>query len=84
MLVFWVLWARNGAVGFIGRLGDACSGAVGFIVLHAGAFWALGPHGSPHQRWGFCSIRSWLAACRRRVGSLMTPFPPFGGGEVAV
>ena len=31
-------------------------------------------------RWGFCSIRSWLAACRRRVVPLMTPFPPFGGG----
>ncbi len=28
-------------------------------------------------RWGFCSIRSWLAACRRRVVPLMTPFPPF-------
>ena len=32
-------------------------------------------------RWGFCSIRSWLAACRRRVVPLMTPFPPFGGGQ---
>ena len=26
-------------------------------------------------RWGFCSIRSWLAACCRRVVPLMTPFP---------
>ena len=26
-------------------------------------------------RWGFCSIRSWLPACRRRVTLLMTPFP---------
>ena len=34
-------------------------------------------------RWGFCSIRSWLSACRRRVVVLMTPFPPFGGGEAA-
>ena len=33
---------------------------------------------------GVCSIRSWLPACRRRVGSLMTPFPPFGGGEITV
>ncbi len=33
---------------------------------------------------GFCSIRSWLSACRRRVVVLMTPFPPFGGGDVAV
>ena len=31
--------------------------------------------------WGFCSIRSWLAACRRRVTPLMTPFPPFGVGQ---
>ncbi len=30
---------------------------------------------------GFCSIRSWLAACRRRVVPLMTPFPPFGDGS---
>ena len=30
----------------------------------------------PHRRrWGFCSIRRWLAACRRRVTPLMTPFP---------
>ena len=29
--------------------------------------------------WGFGSIRSWLSACRRRVGSLVTSFPPFGG-----
>ena len=27
-------------------------------------------------RWGFCSIRSWLAVCCRRVVPLMTPFPP--------
>ena len=37
---------------------------------------------SPHRhRWGFCTIRSPLAACRRRVVVLMTPFPPFGGSE---
>ena len=30
-------------------------------------------------RWGFCSIRSWLSACRRRVVVLMPPSPPFGG-----
>ena len=35
-------------------------------------------------RWGFCSIRGWLSACRRRVVILMTPFPPFGGGEITV
>ena len=26
----------------------------------------------PRRRWGFCYIRSWLSACRRRVGSLMS------------
>ena len=34
-------------------------------------------------RWGFCSIRNWLPACRRRVTPLMTPFPPLRGAEVA-
>lgn len=35
---------------------------------------------SPYrQRWGFCSIRRWLSACRRRVVLLMVQFPPFGG-----
>ena len=32
-------------------------------------------------RWGFCGIKSWLAACRRRIVPLMTPFPPFGDGS---
>ena len=37
---------------------------------------------SPHRwQWGFGSIRRWLSACRRRVTPLMTPFPPFGGGQ---
>ena len=31
---------------------------------------------------GFCSIRSCLAACRRRVTPLMTPFPPSGGSAI--
>ena len=33
---------------------------------------------------GFCTIRSILSACRRRVAPLLVQFPPFGGGEVAV
>ena len=33
---------------------------------------------------GVCSIRGWLSACRRRVVVLMTPFPPFGDGEITV
>ena len=35
-------------------------------------------------RWGFCSIRSWLSACRRRVAPLMLQFSPIGGGAAAV
>ena len=36
--------------------------------------------GVPHLwRWGFCTIRSILSACRRRVAALMVQFPPFGG-----
>ena len=31
--------------------------------------------------WGFCSIRSWLSACHRRVVLLMAQFPLLGGGE---
>ena len=34
-------------------------------------------------RWGFCSIRSWLAGYLRRVAALMMQFPPFGGGGAA-
>ena len=33
---------------------------------------------------GFCTIRSILPACRRRVVALLVQFPPFSGGEVAV
>ena len=36
------------------------------------------------QWWGFCSMKSWLPACRRRVTPLMTLFPPIGGGEAAL
>ena len=39
------------------------------------------PHG---KQWGFCSIRSWLAAYLRRVAALMMQFPPIGGGDLAV
>ena len=49
------------------------------------AAWPSSPSGTLHAGGGggFCSIRSWLPACRRRVVVLMTPFPPFGGGEAA-
>ena len=68
--------------------------AIGHYVLPCGAGYCLWTRGFSGRRaprcplcrwwWGFCSIRSWLPACRRRVVVLMTPFPPFGGGDVAV
>ena len=73
---------------FLRLLGEFFRGnAAGGSVL--GEFFA--PIGPAHRscgrrgargwlRWGFCSIRSWLAACRRRVVPLVTPFPPFGDG----
>ena len=33
---------------------------------------------------GFCTTRSILPACRRRVAPLLVQFPPFAGGDVAV
>ena len=65
-----------------------------FVTLH-GLEWAasakqLTLHRSWIQRgtrgwpqWGFCTTRSWLAACRRRVVVLMTPFPPSRDGGAA-
>ena len=38
----------------------------------------------PRHNGGFCTIRSPLSACRRRVAPLMVQFPPFAGGEVTV
>ena len=35
--------------------------------------------GMPAGGWGFCTIRSILSACRRRVAALMLQFPPRGG-----
>ena len=32
---------------------------------------------------GFCSTRSWLSACRRRVVVLVVQFPPIAGAEAA-
>ena len=62
--------AAEGAVlGEFFRANRPRPGLVGDVAHEAGC------------RWGFCSIRNWLAACRRRVTPLMTPFPPFGGGE---
>ena len=38
----------------------------------------------PRHNGGFCTIRSILPACHRRVAPLMLQFPPFAGSEIAV
>ena len=38
----------------------------------------------PRHNGGFCTIRSILPACRRRVAPLMLQIPPFAGSEIAV
>ena len=38
----------------------------------------------PRHNGGFCTTRSLLSACRRRVAPLMVQIPPFAGSEVAV
>ena len=38
----------------------------------------------PRHNGGFCTIRSILSECRRRVAPLLVQFPPFSGGEDAV
>ena len=38
----------------------------------------------PRHNGGFCTIRSILSACRRRVAPLLLQFPPFAGSEIAV
>ena len=62
---------RGGAGRVFSRQSALCPGLVGDVAHEAGC------------GGGFCSIRSWLAVCRRRVVPLVTPFPPFGGGPAA-
>ena len=38
----------------------------------------------PRHNGGFCTTRTLLSACRRRVTPLMLQFPPFAGSEIAV
>ena len=37
---------------------------------------------SPRRRWGFCTTRSPLTACRRRVEPSCSAIPPIGGAAV--
>ena len=68
VLVFWfpVVWAPGPAAG-PGPAAHGCRGQALRTLRRPPRRW----------RWGFCSIRGWLSACRRRVVVLMTPFPPF-------
>lgn len=85
----FALRAHNGSkLAFLRLLGELFAEMLLKGLCWASSFAPIGP--APRScrrcgargwlRWGFCSIRSWLAACRRRVVPLMTPFPPFGDG----
>ena len=85
----FALRAHNGSkLAFLRLLGELFAEMLLKGLCWASSFAPIGP--APRScrrvgargwlRWGFCSIRSWLAACRRSVVPLMTPFPPFGDG----
>ena len=68
--------------------GNATGGAVLGELFRANRscaqdLWAM-RRTSGWWRWGFCSIRGALTACRRRVAALMMQFPPLGGSAAAV
>ena len=77
-------------------MSPACRASIGAIPpCHVRARRASRPNRKPRAtpdtqatstqaQWGFCSIRSILSACRRRVVPLMLQFPPFAGSEIAV
>ena len=70
----------SGGEGVLGEFCRACRPATtsgpGSATGPVPAAILCGASVPPHRRrWGFCSIRSWLPACRRRVGVLMTSFP---------
>ena len=79
----------SGGEGVLGELCRACRPATatgpGSATGPVPAAILCGASVPPHRRrWGFCSIRSWLAGYLRRVAALMMQFPPFGGDELAV
>ena len=79
----WTIWRLYGGLAALGvpLLVPGCLG----VGSGRGARALRSLRHPPYRwRWGFCSIRGWLSACRRRVVVLMTPFPPFGGGEITV
>ena len=79
----------SGGEGVLGEFCRACRPATatgpGSATGPVPAAILCGASVPPHRRrWGFCSIRSWLAGYLRRVAALMMQFPPFGGDELAV
>ena len=75
----------SGGEGVLGELCRACRPATVPGTVPGPAAILCGASAPPHRRrWGFCSIRSWLAGYLRRVAALMMQFPPFGGDELAV
>ena len=79
----------SGGEGVLGEFCRACWPATatgpGSATGPVPAAILCGASAPPHRRrWGFCSIRSWLAGYLRRVAALMMQFPPFGGDELAV
>ena len=86
------LFRGSGREGMLlGELCRACEPATA-SVPGRGPATSCRPHGQalrclrhpPHRpRWGVCTTRSLLAACRRRVGPPCSAIPPFGGREFA-
>ena len=71
----------SGGEGVLGEFCRACRPATatgpGSATGPVPAAILCGASVPPHRRrWGFCSIRSWLAGYLRRVAALMMQFPP--------
>ncbi len=71
----------SGGEGVLGEFCRACRPATatgpGSATGPVPAAILCGASVPPHRRrWGFCSIRSWLAGYLRRVAALMLQFPP--------
>ena len=67
----------SGGEGVLGELCRACRPATATGTVPGPAAILCGASVPPHRRrWGFCSIRIWLAGYLRRVAALMLQFPP--------
>ena len=83
-------WPKFGVFALAGRVfSRKCQwrGGAGRVISRQPVLWPSLVGDAAHfrrLRWGFCAMRSPLAACRRRVGALDGVIPPIGGGELAV